>query len=69
MNDDLTLTNYESFTYKPTNNLLYLSQILKKIEGQEGLEIEFFSNYLFIKTLTFINKEDILRIENILKSI
>lgn len=67
--DDLSLTNYECFTYKKTTNFLLLNQILNKFEGQPDLEIEFNGKNIFIKNRKFINIEDIQRIENIIKSI
>ena len=41
-NDDLILSNYESFTFEKSKNVLYVKHILKNFEGVTGLEIEFF---------------------------
>ncbi|WP_459212230.1 hypothetical protein [Aquimarina rhabdastrellae] len=67
--DNFKLNNYELFTFKKTENIILLTNILKKIENEKGLEIEFFENNLFIKNTKFINTVDIFRIENIVKNI
>ena len=67
--DDLKLNNYESFTFRKTDNLIVLINILKNFEGEKGLEIEFLDNNLFIKNTKLINTADILQIEKIVKNV
>jgi len=67
--DDLTLNGYESFTFKQSKKAVLINQILKKLEGEPGLEIEMDHDNLFIKTKRLVSTEDIKRIENILNKI
>lgn len=67
--DDLKLKNYESFTFRKSNNLINTIKILNVFEGNEELEIEFMDNNIFVKNQKYVNLEDIQRIEGILKKI
>lgn len=69
-NDDyLKLKDYESFTFKKGNDLIRIHKLLDNFENQKGLEIEFYKNNLFIKTLKLANLDDIIRIEKIIKNV
>lgn len=67
--DELVLENYESYTFKKSNNLLYINQLIKSFEGTLGLEIELFENNIFIKTIQLVNIKDILSLEKIIHNI
>lgn len=67
--DDLILENFESFTIRKSNNLLYINQILISFKGINGLEIEFYEKNIFIKTLRLVTLNDILMIEKIICNI
>lgn len=69
-NDDcLQLKDYESFTLLKSSKFLKLQRILESFENQKGLEIEFYNDNLLVKTLKLANREDIIRIEGIIKNI
>ncbi len=67
--DDLTLKNYESFTFKKSGNFINIIKILKGFEGSSGLEIEFMNDNLFVKSRKLANLEDIKRIERVIKNV
>jgi len=67
--DDLTLKNYESFTFEKSFNIIKLNKILKNFENQSGLEIEIHNDDLFVKTMNLVCKEDIIRIEKVMKNV
>lgn len=67
--DELKLNGYESFTYKKTNNLLYINQILKHFENEKGFEIEFLDDNIFIKSVSRFHLDEILRLEKIIVNI
>ncbi len=67
--DDLTLTDYESFTFEKGYDVLKINKLLKLFENQEGLEIEINHDHLFVKTMKLASRKDIIRIENILINI
>lgn len=67
--DDLTLKNYECFTFKKSLDILKINRLLENFENEKGVEIEIHNDNLFIKTLRLVNKEDIIRIEKILINI
>lgn len=67
--DALKLKNYESFTFKKSENIFRVNQILEKFTNVRGIEIEIFGNNLFFKTLKFINKTELLQIEKLVKSL
>ena len=65
--DEIKLNNYESFTIKKSNNILYISKLLSFFKNEKELEFEICDNSFFIKTLSHPNMEDYLRIEKIIK--
>ncbi|KGO85952.1 hypothetical protein [Flavobacterium suncheonense] len=67
--DDIKLDNYESFTIKKSNNMLYIIKLLNFFKDEKGLEFEIYGDNLFIKTLRFPNMDDYLRIEKIIKNV
>ena len=67
--DDLQLTNYESFTFQHSFEVLRITKTLENFEGQKGLEIEFHNDSLFIKTMKLPSIEDIQRLEKIVNSV
>ncbi|QYA26685.1 hypothetical protein G3I01_14660 [Gramella sp. MT6] len=67
--DDIKMRGYESFTFKKSENIFKVNQTLKKIKGGKGLEIEIIENNLFLKTMKFINVEELLLIESLVKNI
>src|SRR5690606_5646794 len=67
--DDLQLKDYESYTFKRSYDLIQINRLLKNFENQKNLEIEIFNDNLFVKTMNLANKEDILKIENVLKNV
>ncbi|OED35735.1 hypothetical protein AB832_06145 [Flavobacteriaceae bacterium (ex Bugula neritina AB1)] len=64
--DELRLANYESFTFKRTENLIVVNDLLKNFEGLKGLEIEFMNNNVFIKNTKVFNYKDVKKIEDVL---
>ena len=67
--DDIKLDNYESFTIKKSNNILYIIRLLNFFKDELELEFEIYDDNLFIKTLCFPNLEDYLRIEKNIKNV
>lgn len=67
--DEIKLNDYESFTYKKSNNILNIIRALKLFEKEKELEIEIKGDNLLVKTLKFPNMEDFLRIEKIIKNV
>lgn len=67
--DDLKLKGYESFTIKRAENIIKIKQILGKLETIKGLEIEVFKNNIFLKNMKFINVEDLLLIEKLVRNL
>lgn len=67
--DDIKLDNYESFTIKKSNNMLYIIRLINFFKNEKSLELEIYEDNLFIKTLRSPNMEDFLRIEKILKNV
>ncbi|MDI1257133.1 MAG: hypothetical protein PSV16_13645 [Flavobacterium sp.] len=67
--DDIKLDNYESFTIKRSNNILYIIRLLNLFKDENGLEFEVYDGNLFIKTLNFPNMKDYLRVEKIIKTL
>ncbi len=68
-NNDFNLTTYETFTFKKTQNIHRVEQILKVIEQEKGFEIEFMGSNIFIKNLRHANLEDLHKIEKIVETI
>lgn len=67
--DELQIPNYECFTFRRTDHLLKLQNILSNFNGYDCLNIEFEKSNLYIKTTRLINIEDILQVEGIIKNI
>jgi len=67
--DELTLTGYESFTYRKTVHMIQVIKILNKFKGEKGLEIEFKGHNILFKNLKLVNRKDLLRMENIARSL
>ena len=67
--DDLKMRGYESFTLKKSENLFKVNQTLKNLKNVKGVEIEIFENNLFLKTMKFINVEELLLMESIAKNV
>ncbi len=67
--DEIKLTNYESFTIYKTENFFELNNIIEKLEGMEGLEIEILENNLFIKNTRQIDLSEVTKIEKVIKTI
>ncbi len=58
------LNGYKLFVFQKTKAVIQMIDLLKKINGEKGLEIEFVQDNLLIKNRKYINLEDVLRIEN-----
>ena len=67
--DDLKLKGFESFTIKKSENIFKVNQTLEKLRKVNGIEIEIFDKNLFIKTMKFINVEELLLIEKLIKKL
>lgn len=67
--DDLTLLDYESFTFQKSFDILKINKLLAHFENEKGLELEIKDDNLFVKTKKLGSIEDIKRIENILKNV
>lgn len=67
--DDLSLKDYESFTFRRSKNIEAIHTFLSVFENEKGLEIEINDTFLLIKTLKLANMDDLLRIERIVKKI
>ncbi|MCR6640904.1 MAG: hypothetical protein NVV82_18395 [Sporocytophaga sp.] len=67
--DEIKLTNYESFTINKTKKFFELNKIIEKLEGMEGLEIEILENNFFIKNTRQIDIFEVTKIEKIIKNI
>jgi hypothetical protein len=67
--DDFKLINYETFAFKKTNNIEYVSKILEYLEQEKGFEIEFMDTNIFIKNLKHANLEDMHKIKNMVERI
>ena len=67
--DDLTLSEYESFTIQNSPDIIKINRLLTYFENEKGLEIEIMDHNLFVKTKKLSRKEDIIRIENVLKNV
>ncbi|WP_028979966.1 hypothetical protein [Sporocytophaga myxococcoides] len=67
--DEIKLTNYESFTINKTESSSQLNKIIEKLEGIEGLEIELIENNLFIKNTMQIDINEVTKIEKIIKNV
>jgi len=66
---DLKLEGYECFTFKRAQSTVLQKQILNLFETEQGLEIEFYENNLFIKNQILINELDFERMERIVKKL
>ncbi|WP_299278084.1 hypothetical protein [uncultured Psychroserpens sp.] len=64
--DDISLINYECYTFKRSNQITRVKDLMSKLSGINHLEIEIMDNNLFIKTDRLINKEDVITFEKIL---
>ena len=67
--DELKFDNYECFTFEKSHKIVQIKRVIDILVGFEGLEIELIDNNLFIKSLRLINKEDIIKFENILSTL
>jgi hypothetical protein len=67
--DDIKIKGFESFTFKRSENILKLNDILNKLREAKGVEIEFFDNNIFLKTQKFINVDELLLIEKLVKNV
>lgn len=69
-NDDaLKIENFEVFTFKPSQHLLYINNILKIITDYNAIEVEFYEHHLFVKNEKFINYDDLIRLEVLIQKI
>jgi hypothetical protein len=67
--DEIKLDNYESFTIRKSNNIRYIIKLLNFFKDEKELEFEICDDSFFIKTLSYPNMEDYLRIEKIIKKV
>jgi len=67
--DELHFDNYECFTFKKSFQIVQIKRIIDILVDFDGLEIELMDDNLFIKSLRLINKEDIIKFENILSTL
>ncbi|MDF4202094.1 hypothetical protein PXD56_03975 [Maribacter sp. SA7] len=67
--DELSLNNYECFTFKKSSDIILLNRLLESFKNQVGLEIEIINDNLFIKTTKLVNESDVKRIEKIIKNV
>lgn len=67
--DEIKLNNYESFTIQRSKSPVQMIQILKRIEREKGLEVEFMNSHIFLKNRRLVNLEDIYKMEEIVKAI
>ncbi len=63
--DELSLDNYESFTFRKAKSIESVNKVLLQLKGQQQLEIELDNDILLLKTIKHINIGDIKRFENI----
>lgn len=69
-NDDLiALNHFETFVFKESANMIPLLKTLQLLDTEKDLEIEIIEDNLLIKSLRYVNKNDYLRIEKIIKSV
>lgn len=69
IDDDIKFEDYECFTIKKSQTILYTIKALTFLNHEKELEIEILDGNLFIKTLCFPSMEDFLRIEKVVKNI
>lgn len=67
--DEIKLTNFETFIFKKSNNMIALIKTLQLFEDEKELEIEVIEDNLLIKSVKFANRIDFLRMEKIVKLI
>ena len=60
--DDIKLSNYECFTIKPSKSIIKIRRLLDEVISEKDLLIEIDNENLFVKTMRFINLEDVERL-------
>lgn len=67
--DDLKTGAFECYTFKPSNQVIYLNNLLRAFEDETDLDIEIVRDHLFIKTTTEVNMERFKTLKQIVEGI
>lgn len=69
-NDTLiALDHFETFVFKKSTNMTPLLKTLQLLDKEKDLEIEIVEDSLLIKSLKYVNENDYLRMEKLIKSV
>lgn len=67
--DDIKLENFECFTLIKSSNVLYLNNLIKKIDFDYNIEIEILDGTLILKNINFSTTEEFIKLNSIFEKI